>query len=204
MFTPRMCARVCVCIRNSSRYSRRYRICAASASSGGVRYLFKNNLVPRQRGEARLLYLPSSCLISRYHVPRCRTSLARAPTDFSPGDFSRFLSHSRFSSVLSLSYLRPLTAAPRSRTSPERDYYFRLKCRSPPRPLRFCPSTASGSDRVEGDIVKSIPKSSPPLCFPESSDRPRGKSNFSFDQNSFQSRADLALSEHECEYNPPP
>lgn len=93
---------------------------------------------------------------------------------------SLFLSLSRFHSL-------PLTfdASPRSSFSPgerERDYYFRLKC--PPFSV----------DRVRWNIVKSIPKS--PLCFPKSSDRSRGKSNFSFDQNSFQSRADFDLSDY--------
>ncbi|KAL0106839.1 hypothetical protein PUN28_015410 [Cardiocondyla obscurior] len=51
------------------------------------------------------------------------------------------------------------------------------------------------SDRIDSDgtSLKVFQRVLGSLCFPESSDRSRGKSNFSFDQNSFQSRADFDL-----------
>jgi len=81
-------------------------------------------------GVARLPYLPSSCLISCYYVPRCRTSLARVRKDFffSPCSSPKALVLS-FSLSLSLFLylLWPLTTL-RSSFSLEQDYYFRLKC----------------------------------------------------------------------------
>lgn len=146
-----VCLRWCVC---NSRYQSAG-ICATSVSSGGVCYLFKNNLVLRRRSGTRLLYLPSSCLISCYYVrvPTSHVVSMRAKGIFSPA-FSPILLPP-FVRLLPLlfplsvpTYLSSLTASspPRSSFSSERDYYFRLKC--PP----FQP------DRVWRNIVKSIPK----------------------------------------------
>lgn len=55
-----------LCACNSALYSLVPYLRYVRFYTGGVRYLFKNNLVLRQRrSEARLLYLPPSCLISR-------------------------------------------------------------------------------------------------------------------------------------------
>lgn len=136
-------------------------------------------------------------------MSRCCTSLARARA---PRDLLFFRPHFRQKSHLSLFlfaslFLWPFTARHHhhasSSFSPKRDYYFRLKCLWRAN-SRLAPTAAN--------IVTVFPKSPPGggalFVFPESSDRSRGKSNFSFDQNSFQSRADLDLS-HPLDFTSP-